>query len=308
MSRFLTGLRAFFLHNWPQKLGALLAAVLVWWFATVGDTPQTQASRVVELEVQGLGSASVASGIPDSAVITIRGPSVLIDRLQAQSLGAIIDLEGRSGDFEEPINVMIPQGVELVSVTPGEVIGTVETLAEAVVPVEPVLIGVRNPDVRAEVTVEPGHVTVSGLASVLTRVSRVVVPVRAAAGERSLAGFAADLSGLPVSGVSMLPAQVEVTVVENPVLSQQTFEVRLLPPAVDGFNVTARLDVTEVVLIGSPTILADLESVSASADLGMLPQESGSHTVPVLLELPEGVTAVSVPQALIRLTPLSLEE
>ncbi len=308
MSKFLTGLRSFFLHNWPQKLGALLAALLVWWFATVGDTPQTQASRVVELEVQGLGSTSVASGIPDSAVITIRGPSVLIERLQAQSLGAIIDLEGRSGDFEEPINVMIPQGVELVSVTPGEVIGTVETLAEAVVPVEPVLIGAQNADVRAEITVEPQHVTVSGLASVLTRVSRVVVPVRAAAGERSLAGFAADLGGLPVAGVSMLPAQVVVTVVENPVLRQQTVNVQLLPPAVDGFNVTARLDSAEVTLVGPPTGLSGVESVRATADLSQLPLDSGSHTVPVLLELPEGVTAVGVPRATIRLTPLSLEE
>src|SRR5690625_5143885 len=108
----------FFLHNWPQKLGSLLAAGLVWWFATVSEAPQTQASRVVSIEVQGLGSTSVARGLPETAVLTIRGPSLLIERLQPGSLGAVIDLTGTSGDFEEPINVVIPRGVELVSVTP----------------------------------------------------------------------------------------------------------------------------------------------------------------------------------------------
>ena len=308
MKRVLRAMGAFFLHGWPQKLGAFLAAMLVWWFATVGDTPQTQASRVVDLEVQGLGSTSVASGLPDSAVITIRGPSVLIDRLQAQSLGAIIDLEGRTGAFEEAINVMIPQGVELVSVTPSEVIGSVETLSEASVPVEPVLIGGGNPDVRAVMTVEPDQVMVSGLASVLTRVSRVVVPVRAAAGDRNLAGFAADLSGLPVAGVSVLPAEVLVTVVETPVLTQRDVTVQLIPPAVDGFNVSARLEAAEVSLVGPPSLLAAVEQLRASPDLSGMPRSSGSHSVPVVMELPEGVTAPTIPTAIIRLTPLSLEE
>lgn len=308
MKQMLPAIKAFFLLNWPQKLGALLAAVLVWWFATVGDTPQTQASRVVSVEVQGLGSGSVASGIPDNAVITIRGPSVLIERLQAQNLAAVIDLEGRSGDFEQSINVLIPQGVELVSVTPGEVIGTVETLTEATVPVDPVLIGARNIDTQVSVTVEPTHVTVSGLASVLGRVTRVLVPVRGAAGERSLAGFAADLNGLPVNGATVLPAEVLVTVTETPVLERRTLTINFVPPAVAGFNVSARLDQAELTVVGPPSQLAGLEAVNGTADAVLLPQQGGTHVVPVELALPDGVIATRVPQATVRLLPQNLEE
>ncbi len=305
---YLRAIRMFFLHNWPQKLGSLAAAVLVWWFATVSDTPQTQASRVVSIEVQGLGNTSVATGLPDTAVLTIRGPSVLIDRLQPSTLGAIIDLTGRSGDFEEPINVVIPRGVELVSVTPSDVIGTVETLSESVVPVEPVIIGTGSPDAAVTVSAEPRHVTVSGLASELQRVTRVAVPVQPNPGERNVAGFATDLGGLPVPGVTVTPATVDVTVTERMILTQRTVSVELVPPAITGFNVTARLDSPEVTLTGAPSVLAEIQSVRASADLSGIEPEAGTFSVPVTLQLPEGIGNSTPPQATLRLSLLALEE
>lgn len=307
-TRFLQSLRMLFLYNWPQKLGAVAVASLVWWFATVSDTPQTQASRVVGIEVQGLNSTSVATGLPDTAVITIRGPSVLIDRLQPSTLGAIIDLTGRTGDFEEPINVIIPRGVELVSVTPSDVIGTVETLSESVVPVEPVIIGTLSSDALPRVVTEPDHVTVSGLASELQRVNRVQVPVRANPGDRTVQGFATDVNGLPVPGVTLSPPFVDVVVDEQPIFVQRTVPVELLPPAVPGFNVTARLDTPEVTLTGPPSLLAEVSGVRAEAGLDGLEPEAGTFTVPVILDLPEGLGVSVQPQAVIRLTPPALEE
>lgn len=300
--------RAFFLHNWPQKLGSLLAAALVWWFATVGDTPLTQASRVVPIEVQGLGPDSIASGVPETAVLTIRGPSVLIDRLQSQSLGAIIDLAGRSGEFEEQVNVMIPQGVELVNVTPSGVIGTVESLQESLVPVEAIVIGSHSSDVRIEVSVEPQNITVSGVDSVLARVNRVLVPVRASAGERSQAGFAADIGGLPVSGVSLQPAEIRITVSEVPVQQRTEVSLELVPPLVSGFNVTARLEAASHAVSGPPSLLSGLGTVQAEVEAALLPDAAGTFTVPLLLALPDGVEPLGQPRAVLRLTPLVLEE
>lgn len=307
-SRNLRAVRMFFLHNWPQKLGSLLAAGLVWWFATVSEAPQTQASRVVSIEVQGLGSTSVARGLPETAVLTIRGPSLLIERLQPGSLGAVIDLTGTSGDFEEPINVVIPRGVELVSVTPSDVIGTVETLTEMVVPVEAVLIGEGNPDTLAEVTLEPGHVTVSGLASELQRVSRVHVPVRAVPGTVQAAGFAADEAGLPVPGVTITPAEVEVAVTDRLILTSRTVALELVPPSVPGFNVAARLETAEVTVTGLPSLLEGLGTIRVTADLSGIEPEAGTFTVPVELGLPDTLGVSSQPQAIIRFTPLALEE
>lgn len=300
--------RAFFFHAWPSKVLSLLAAVLVWWFATVGDTPVTQASRVVPLDVQGLSSGSVASGVPETAILTFRGPSVLIERIQAQSLGAVIDLSGESGEFEEPINVMIPQGVELIDVSPGSVIGTVQALQEETVPVEPVIIGPQTADVRVELTVEPPFVTVSGVDPALSRVTRVFIPVRASAGERTLTGYAADLNGQPVGNVTVAPAEVTVSVTELPVLAQATVSIEFVPPAVPGFNVSTRLETSEQTITGPPSLLAGMESVNGTISEQSIPAEPGSYTVPVELDLPEGVAPSGQPRAVLRLSALVPEE
>ncbi len=301
-------IKAFFFNAWPAKLLSLFAALLVWWFATVGDTPVTQASRIVPLDIQGLSSGSVASGVPETAILTFRGPSVLIERIPDQSLGAIIDLSGETGEFEEPINVMIPQGVELIDVSPGSVIGTVQALQEESVPVEPVIIGPLNGDVRVEVTVEPPFATVSGVDPTVSRVTRVLVPVRASAGERTNAGFAADLNGQPVTNVSVQPSEVTVTVTEIPILAQATVTIDFVPPAVAGFNVSTRLETIEQVITGPPSLLAGLESVSGTISEQSIPAEAGSYTVPVELALPEGVAPSGQPRAVLRLTELAQEE
>lgn len=306
--RLLAALRAVLLHNWPQKLGALLAAALVWWFATVGDSPQTQATRVVQLEVQGLPANSVATGVPETAALTIRGPSVLIDRLQAQGLSAVIDLRGQAGDFQEPINVLIPRGVELLSVTPGDVIGTVETLTERAVPLEAVIIGGQPEDIHTVLTPDPEHVTVTGLSVDLDRVTRVIVPVRSSPGERTASGFAADLDGQPVPGVSVKPAEVQVTVTEMPLLAQVELPLELVPPAVPGYNVIARLETEGIEVTGPPSVLRELGAVSGMPDLRGFEPEAGSHSLPVMPDLPEGVFTGDRPTALVRLIPLVPEE
>lgn len=301
-------IRAFFFNAWPTKLLSLLAAVLVWWFATVGDTPVTQASRVVPLEIQGLGTSSVASGVPESAIMTIRGPSVLIERMPAQSLGAIIDLSGQTGEFEAEITVLIPQGVELVDVSPGSVIGTVQALQNSTVPVEAIIIGPESGDSRVAVSVTPADATVSGVDPTLSRVARVLVPVRASAGERRHSGFAADLDGHPVSGVSVEPQEFSISVNELPVLAQAAVSIELLPPDVTGFNVVARLQSAEHVVTGPPSALEGLETVRGSISEQVTPAEVGTWTVPVSLELPEGVAPIGQPQAILRLTARELEE
>ncbi|HLR46942.1 MAG TPA: hypothetical protein VK092_07265 [Deinococcales bacterium] len=308
ISRLLGALRAVFVNNWPQKLGALLAAALVWWFATVGDSPQTQATRVVRLQVQGLPANSVATGVPDTAALTIRGPSVLIERLQSQGLSAVIDLDGQTGDFQEPINVLIPRGVELLSVTPGDVIGTVETLAERAVPLEAVIIGTRPGDVHTDLEVDPEHVTVTGLTADLDLVTRVIAPVRSSPGERTVSGYAADLDGQPVGGVSVEPEEVQVTVRELPLLVQATVPLELTPPEVDGFDVTVLTDSAELTVTGPPSALAELDSVTGTPDLATGEPAAGTVSVPVLPELPEGVFTGDAPAAEVRLVPLVREE
>lgn len=290
------------LHAWPQKLGALVLATLIWMFVNVNDTSITQRSLLVPITVEGLQSNSVTTGLPDFVEVTVAGPSGQVDRLRPDNFQAVLDLEGQGGPFEEPITVLSPQTVELRRVNPTDVIGTVEAVTEKTVPVDVVVVGDGPGDVKLVTAVEPAQVTVRARASTLDRVARVLAPVRPSPGERSTTPYAVNAAGLPVPGVEIEPAQVQVGVVERPILVTRDVPVELQTPSVPGFTVTAGLEQEQVRLIGPPGLVDSLESVPATVTLQTEEPEAGGYTLPVTLELPEGVQAVGSIAANVRLS------
>jgi YbbR domain-containing protein len=290
------------LHAWPQKLGAIVLASLIWLFVSVNDTSITQRSLFVPITVEGLAADSVATGLPEFVEVTVSGASGQIDRLRPDNFEAILDLTGQSGPFEVPIRVLSPQGVDLRRVSPGDVIGTVEAVTEKRVPVDAVIIGSVPPDVKVRTTVEPVEVTVRARASTLARAVRALAPVRPSPGERPATPFAVDAGGQPVSGVTIEPNSVQVLIVEEPALVTRSVPVELETPAVSGFSVTARMEQAEVELIGPFTALAGLERVSGTVSLPTEELEAGGYTLPVTLELPEDVYLVGTPTATVRLS------
>ena len=290
------------LHAWPQKLGALVLATLIWMFVNVNDTSITQRSLFVPISVEGLQEDSVATGLPEFVEVTIAGPSGQVDRLRPDNFQAVLDLEGQSGPFEEPITVLSPQAVELRRVNPSDVIGTVEAVTEKTVPVDAVIIGSGGSDVKVMTQLEPTEVTVRARSSTLAQVARVLAPVRPTPGERSTTPFAVNTAGLPVSGVEIQPREVQVSIAEQPILVTRDVPVDLQTPAVPGFTVTAGLEQEQVRLIGPPSILGSLESVPATVSLQTEEPEAGGYTLPVTLELPEGVQAAGSVAANVRLS------
>ena len=290
------------LHAWPQKLGALVLATLIWLFVNVNDTSITQRSLFVPITVEGLAADSVATGLPEFVEVTIAGPSGQVDRLRPDNFEAVLDLAEQRGAFEEPITVLSPQAVELRRVNPSDVIGTVEAVTEKTVPVDVVMIGSGPTDVKVMTSVEPAEVMVRARSSTLAQVARVLAPVRPAPGERAVVPFAVNTAGQPVTGVNILPAEIQVAVAEEPVLVTRTLPVDLETPSVPGFTVTAGLDQGEVQLIGPPSVLNTLENVPGTVSLQTEEPEAGGYTLPVTLELPEGVEAVGSPTATVRLS------
>ncbi|MEX2542523.1 MAG: CdaR family protein [Trueperaceae bacterium] len=290
------------LHAWPQKLGAIVLASLIWLFVNVNDTSITQRSLFVPITVEGLASDNVATGLPDYVEVTVAGPSGQVDRLRPDNFEAILDLTDQSGAFEVPIRVLSPQGVDLRRVNPGDVIGTVEAVTEKQVPVAAVIIGVAPPDMAVSASVEPEQVTVRARASTLAQVVRALAPVRPSPGGRATAPYAVGADGRPVGGVQIEPEEVQVVVEEESVLVTRRLPVELETPAVSGFSVTARMEEAEVSLIGPESALGALERVPGTVSLPTEEPEAGGYTLPVTLELPEGVRAVGTPTATVRLS------
>jgi YbbR domain-containing protein len=295
-------------HAWPQKVGALVLATLVWLFVNVNDTSITQRSLFVPITVEGLAPDSVATGLPDFVEVTVSGASGAIDRLRPDNFEAILDLSGQGGPFEVPIRVLSPQGVDLRRVNPSDVIGTVEAVTEKRVPLDAVVIGSGGPDTVVRATAEPTEVIVRARASTLAQVARALAPVRPSPGQRPATPYAVDSAGQPVAGVTIEPASVQVTVGEEPVLVSRRMPVELETPAVSGFTVTARLEQDAVSLLGPESTLAGIERVPGTVSLPTEEPEAGGYTLPVTLELPEGVYVVGSPTATVRLSRPPIRE
>ena len=291
-------LQRLLIQNAPRKLGALIIAVIVWLFVATDTATIAQRSLLVPIVVEGISAEQVVVGLPQFAEVTVSAPTTRIDRLRPESFEAVIDVTGLSGDFQVQVAVAPPQGIVLERVVPSEVIGIVEPVARAQVPVVASVLGELGTDLRARVTVTPAEAEVRGRAAVVARAVAVVVPLPAAdalaANALSAAGFAVDATGRPLPEVAIAPAtfglgwDLEVAWVERTL----PLEVQLPPEgpwsAPDGAPST-------IAVVGPRSAVAALERVVADVDLPTGPVPSGRYTRPLRPRLPAGVVAAEFP-------------
>jgi hypothetical protein len=135
------------LQNAPRKLGALAVALVVWLFVASDTTTTAQRSLLVPIVVEGVSAEQVVVGLP----AVRRGDRVRPHhpdrpapagglRGRARPVGGVRRLPGRG------VGRRRPQGIVLERVVPGEVIGIVENVATAEVPV--VATAARRPGAR----------------------------------------------------------------------------------------------------------------------------------------------------------------
>ena len=295
------------LDNWPQKLGALLLAGLIWLLVSTSEQTTTQRSLLVPLTVEGVGERRVAVGLPDFVEVTLSGPSNRVDRLRPENIEAVLELTGLQGEFQQTIDVRPPQGIELIRVNPEQVIGFLEQVSSKQVPVEVVWLQEPPPDVVLDAAAEPGTIQVSARDEILERVAVALAPVMPEAGDVETTAFAADATGLPVREVTLSPARVAVAVVERPILVRREVAVDLTPPSAERVGAVS-LTGEAATIIGPPSTIDGIETVRATVEPATIPSGAGRYTLAVQLELPTGVIALEAPSASVTVTDLSLPQ
>jgi YbbR domain-containing protein len=296
--RLIGDLASRLLQNGPRKLGALAVALVVWLFVASDTTVTVQRSLLVPIVVEGVTSEQVVVGLPQVAEVTVSGPTSRIDRLRPEGFEAVLDLSDVSGDFQAPVAVSSPQGIEVERVVPGEVIGIVENVVHAEVPVVPAVLGDLGPDQRSRVTVTPSVARVRGRSAVVNGVMAVVVPlpVGAALGGSTAmtAGYAVDGNGLPLAGVQVEPVAFELAWGIEPVWSLRRVPLEVAPPTAAGWAL-ADDPPLEVTVVGRPAALAALPAVTADVDLPTGEVLEGRYNRVLSLRLPDGVIAAETP-------------
>ena len=284
------------LDRWPQKVGALVLATVVWFFVSTSEVTTTQRSLLVPLSVEGVGERRVAVGLPEFVEVTVTGPSNRVDRLRPENIEAVLDLGGLQGEFDQTIDVRPPQGIDLVRVNPEQVIGFIEQVSSKQVPVSVVWLQEPPPDMQALAVPQPSSISVSARDEILERVVRAVAPVRTTSGTTEVQVYAADAAGLPVRDVTLSPATVAVATNEREIFVRRDVRVELETPSSDRIGM-ASLASDEASVVGPPSTIRDLASVVARVEPETVPQEPGRYTLTVRLQLPPDVVAVRAPSA-----------
>lgn len=284
-------------RNWPHKAVAVLVAFGFWWVVTTTTTTITQRSFTIPLEVDGVEAQELAVGLPDVVDVSVSGPGPRVDRLRPDQIRATLDLNEASGEFDRQVVVQTPQEVKLLSVTPSNVIGFLETVAQRVMPVEVGLLDEPPPGTLVRTAPTPAQVVLSGRQQQLSAVARAVALAGPDGGEASVVTLDAD--GLPVPGVVVTPAKVEVVVSSREVLYVTDVLVELQPlqsPAIASVSLTR----PTATIAGPPDSLAPLLTVPGSVEPLTGTVAPGRYTLPVRLDLPEGVVVLAAPAAVVQ--------
>ena len=287
-------------HNLPQKLSALVLATVFWLFVTTDDAFVAERTLRVPLRTEGLEAAESVFGLPEGVAVRLSGPSTRLRALEPDALDAVLDLRDVTGAFEETVRVFPPQGLTLLSVTPSEVLGTVEVRRRKQVPVAVVLLNASPEDTVLEARASPQQVQVRGPAGALTRVSRVLAPYNPAAPASQAELYAVDARGVPVPGVTVAPTQALLVVAPRAVLQTRTLPLR--PPPSRG-RVSATLLQENVSVAGPRRALETLTEIPTALPAETSALSPGRYTLRATLTLPDGVTALSAPQLRVDVRP-----
>jgi len=286
------------LHNFPQKLLALIAAVLLWFVATADQRERIERIFPVDLRVYDdtlttpQSSRRSVTGVPKQVRVTLSGPRNRLLTLSGEEIEASITVTNLGeGAFNEPIRVRGPEGVQVVRFTPSVVSGFIDTEVTRTVSVN---LTVSTPPERAIPTydVTPGSVLVTGAQRSVEAVgSLITVPVTLPRGATAEARvIALDSAGRPVTDVRMTPSSVTVQRTDRGDLPIKTLTVRLPDTPKDLEIVTAEIDPPRVRVIADPTTLANL----GSTVVARVPLREGRYSASANLALPAGARSIDV--------------
>ncbi len=151
---------------------AVLAVVLamVVWYGKALERRERISEKQLEASVTLVNVPAdmvITSEVPRALVLRVRGPLSRLRGLDPMQTGVVIDLRGAGeGEHEftvETRNVGVPEGIEVLVVSPAQVPLRLERLVQRRIPVRPRVVGEPAPGMDAgKVDVQPATVLVSG--------------------------------------------------------------------------------------------------------------------------------------------------
>ena len=307
-------LKAVLLRLW-SNLGTLFLAFFiafaVWISAVVAADPNEERDfpAPLTLQVHGIDSELVLIGtLPEQVLLRLSAPVSLWDRLtsRADTVEVFIDLADLGpGEHTVPVQVASElRPFRLVQVTPSEVSIQLEALAT-----EEIMITTQVLDTPAlgfeldAVSLDPVQVTLSGPASLMAQVDRVVASLNVDDARETVSATvtlqALDEAGSVLSGLTIEPAQAEIeqAIVQAGGYRDVAVKVETVGQPAGGFRVTSISVSPPIVTLFSTNteIVAGLPGYVSTVPLDLSFAEE-DMVMRLSLNLPQGVIVVGEQQ------------
>ena len=224
----------------------------------------------------GLGAGlAVGSLQPTTVTVTVTGAAALVNALNTTGVSASVNLAGANpGDKPYFVQVFLPPGLQFVATTPADVSVIVEAIQTQQFQVSVQTSGTpaKGFGVTGTPTVAGSPVVVSGPASAMQQVVGVVatVPVSSASSDFTVSAtpVPVDAAGKPIAGVTVTPAQVQVSVAIGAIVPQKVVPVQVQEqgtPATGFVVAGVSASPAQVTLLGPQGVLAGITGATAQA-------------------------------------------
>jgi YbbR domain-containing protein len=210
-------IRNYFLRNWGLKILALFLAFILWLSLIPEERTFSEKTVTVPLETLNIPSDVELVQKPEKTIdVTIRAPNSIIDSITSANVFAKLDL-GKASVFQQeyPLNetmISIPQGGQVVRISPNKVRLKLERTNEMLLDVVPAIIGEpAEGRTVAKIELSPARVLVLGPESKLREKDKVTTSPINISGLGETSDFTADLI-LPRPELQLAASQTRVRV------------------------------------------------------------------------------------------------
>lgn len=281
------------LNNLELKIFSVILAVLIWYIILGQEIIETM--FYVPIEFQNLPkSLEIVGDYRKVMEITLKGPSVFLNRISPHDVKAILDLSGASrGEksyYTNDFNIDVPLGLTVTKTNPPSMKMVFDMIARREVPINVVLQGnVINGSKLASISVTPKSLLVEGPQRFVDTLQYVNTDPININGLHENAKFSVSISG-DTPNIRLVEAtNVLVELHIEDVYAEKVFDK--IPITANNKNKVKSFSPSSVnVVIQIPMRMKqNISSSAIRAELHVQNLAKGKHSVPIMIVLPASI-------------------
>lgn len=297
----ISSFRSLIQHNLAAKIVAILVAVILWGYVMNDQNPSTEGSFTAQVQLLNVPEGYKVTQGTEKIKVTVRGSRSLFVSNSDADFHAYVDLRAaEEGKKEYKVRMEMPQGFELVDITPATVEVNLDPIISCRVRADINVNGSPASGVTvASVSQASAEVLVEGPASLVMEVDRLIGYVGLTSkNDKDFALqvplTAINAEGKEVSGITIQPSTMYVAVQMARGLTKKIVTIQPVPgdDLADNLELVAlKPEPLQIEVAGSENAIANLTAVTT--EKVSLADVLKNTNKTVKLEIPPGVTVTN---------------